>query len=392
MAFTPVSNMLNIQFPDPIGVDQAKRRNALAERGMALDENRNALYQRQVEATERAQQIQLSRAEQEQIRKWAISGADILSSVAQDPQQFARVADAIAAHPFAQKLGLTRDQITPESVAAFRAQIGAGVPQAGEQGGGIGKYNPGDYTPQSFARFLQTRNPADLVRHVTPPQPAVVQIGNVPGLVDKATGRVTMLSTEQAEREAARGKAGATATGKSEAERFSGFVDDGLRAADSLPVINRALELLDSVKTGGLNAAKLAATNLLGVTGADEAELSNNLGKAVLSQLRATFGAQFTEREGARLDALEANFGKSTEGNKRILQQVKQLVERAARRGLDAAERTGDEFAANEIRRAMEMRLSPQEQSGPKPGTVENGYRFKGGNPADPNSWEKVSR
>lgn len=31
-----------------------------------------------------------------------------------------------------------------------------------------------------------------------------------------------------------------------------------------------------------------------------------------------------------------------------------------------------------------------QVQGGPQPGAIEDGYRFKGGNPADPNSWEQV--
>lgn len=32
---------------------------------------------------------------------------------------------------------------------------------------------------------------------------------------------------------------------------------------------------------------------------------------------------------------------------------------------------------------------SAPEQSGPQPGTVEDGYRFRGGDPADPNNWER---
>ena len=32
----------------------------------------------------------------------------------------------------------------------------------------------------------------------------------------------------------------------------------------------------------------------------------------------------------------------------------------------------------------------PAASGGPKPGTVDGGYRFKGGNPADPNAWERI--
>lgn len=146
---------------------------------------------------------------------------------------------------------------------------------------------------------------------------------------------------------------------KENQKRYASMISEGYKAADALPIVNRGLELLGSVSTGGIDAAKLKATNLFGVTGADEAELSANLGKAVLAQLRTTFGAQFTENEGRRLQEIEAGFGKSTEGNKRLLDQAKKLVERVARRGIDAAKRTNNAFDADEIDRAMQFSLSP---------------------------------
>lgn len=157
---------------------------------------------------------------------------------------------------------------------------------------------------------------------------------------------------------------GAETRSKTTEQRLTTQIDEGFAAADALPIIRRGIELLDQgVKTGGWNALKLWAGNRLGVTGADEGELSANLGKAVLSQLRATFGAQFTEREGSRLAEIEAGFGKSTEANRRLLQQAFQLVERTAQRGIIAARRTGDDETARMMEEAMNERIEYGEES-----------------------------
>lgn len=158
-------------------------------------------------------------------------------------------------------------------------------------------------------------------------------------------------------------KSFATASGEEQAKRTQEYINAGVRSADSMAVLKRSIQLLDNVKTGGVDALRLMATNTLGVTGADEAELSANLGKAVLSQLRPVFGAQFTLEEGKRLERIEAGFGKSTEGNKRLLKQALAIVDRAARRGLQAARESGDEFTAAEIEAAMKMNLDPNAQT-----------------------------
>jgi len=230
--------------------------------------------------------------------------------------------------------------------------------------------------PGSFEQWLKDK------AQFAPVNPTVQLINGVPTVVqpNRSGGAVVKpLSSQQSEFDAASGVAGAKAGGAKSAERMQAQIDTGLDAADSLATVKRGLQLLDSVGTGGIDAAKLKATQMFGITGADESELSANLGKAVLSQLRATFGAQFTEKEGERLATIEAGFGKSTEGNRRLLQQAETILDRAARRGLKAAQDSGDTFTAEEIRKSMNFSLDPNNKTQPDADgwTTINGVRIR---------------
>lgn len=162
------------------------------------------------------------------------------------------------------------------------------------------------------------------------------------------------LEFEQSKSDIKVGEEGKKTSTKSMANRQQGYIDSGVDAADSLGNAYKVRGLLDSVETGGFNNASLAAKRLFGIESADEAELSAGLGKAILSQLKPIFGAAFTAAEGERLERIEANFGKSTEGNRRLIDEVIKISERAANRGIRAAEAQGDKFAADEIRAAMD--------------------------------------
>lgn len=147
-------------------------------------------------------------------------------------------------------------------------------------------------------------------------------------------------------------KTGAVTT-KSNIQRRQGYIDSGVDAADSYGNLKRSVELLKSVPTGGFDAAALRAKQMFGIESADEAELSAKMGKSVMAQLKPLFGAAFTEGEGNRLVAIEAGFGKSTEGNIRLINETLKITERAMRRGLRAAEDQGDQFVVDEIKAIM---------------------------------------
>ena len=101
--------------------------------------------------------------------------------------------------------------------------------------------------------------------------------------------------------------------------------------------------------------------SIFGIESADEGELAQNLGKAVLSQLRKTFGAAFTEREGDRLAEIEAGFGKSPAANMRQLRNLLAFNEEFYRQGLVAAGDLDDQAALTSMRGLNEVRLGLDE-------------------------------
>ena len=154
--------------------------------------------------------------------------------------------------------------------------------------------------------------------------------------------------------------------------------------AQGSATLRRSIDLLKEIQTGGFNAVAIKAKQFLGVEGADEGELTSNLGRAVLSQLRATFGAQFTEREGARLEAIEANLGRNSASNVRILSQLLNVIERDSNRAIDAAISIRDFRTADEIQELLDFRLSD-----PEPTSTQESYT-EGQTASNPQTGERV--
>ena len=188
----------------------------------------------------------------------------------------------------------------------------------------------------------------------------IYDVGGVPNELTPggATRPLTTLEEVSGNRAKTAGEtASATATGKGASERDQLTIDEGKGAAGGIVTIRRAIELLGEVETGGYDAVALKAKQVFGIESANEAELNSAMAEAVLGDLRRTFGAQFTEKEGARLTSIRSNFGKSSAANKRLLTQALKIAEASANRGMDRARKNGDLDTVKEIQDMMSMQL-----------------------------------
>lgn len=129
--FTPVTSMLRIAQPDPIGVDQLRRKNALMDAQLGIDRQNAMVGLRNADINARRLDAAQAAAAEEQRQsdlKWAVGAASQLAA-APDDASFARLADQVAASPEAQRIGLRRETMTRQDAADFvrQAQAAAGV-------------------------------------------------------------------------------------------------------------------------------------------------------------------------------------------------------------------------------------------------------------------------
>lgn len=274
-----------------------------------------------------------------------------------------------------------------QQIAAF------GQEQTGDARSGFGNVNPGDFTPQSLAAYQRTIDPRSgigdysvLERIWAPPAVSVRDVGGAPSIVDPGNrlgdGPVRQLITPEEQR-AADAAAAAATTGaqqdaKATAEARAGLGKAELQAQSAISTID---QLLSARGLPYITGAYSLAPIVPGTPQAAADALAKQIeGQAFLQAFESLKGAgQITEIEGQKATAAMARLqrAQSTKDYRAALQELKDIAARGLQRARAAANGTGGQQA------------SPG-RGGPAVGTVDGGYRFRGGDPADPNNWERA--
>jgi len=97
--------------------------------------------------------------------------------------------------------------------------------------------------------------------------------------------------------------------------------------------IGRALELVDSIETGGpINTAGTALESFIGTKSADKQELEVLLGESMYQRLKPLFGGVISEGERAAVEKMYGSLSKGNEANRGVLRYMRSLTEKAYKR------------------------------------------------------------
>lgn len=278
--------------------------------------------------------------------------------------------------------GLSMEGTGQDREAMIQAMMGAKTPSIQDLGmkhmlaqktqtppNMMGKYNPGDYTMDTWSEFVKggMQNPSKLNRY----EPAWIgKIGGVPAAANKAdpTQPVVPLSTQQAEL----GWEKALVTAKADAAaRVKEKVTQKVQGA-KLDAVNRIYD-------------KLSESDLSLIYGKGE--------KWYPEFFRSQKGIDLIADRDQLIAMLAMGARGELKGQGTITDNETLMLEKAvttlqnpnispekAKEALDSAKAVLFRSAGKEVKKDTRL----------KAGTVEDGYKFKGGDPSKSENWEKV--
>ena len=148
------------------------------------------------------------------------------------------------------------------------------------------------------------------------------------------------------------------------------IIDLGEKAAPIVPRIERGIELLNKVDTGGFDAQMKAIADYTGADTADASELESIFSEQLLSQMQSMKGlGAMSEGDRKAIESGIASWGKSAEGNKRILKNYLSVLKRQKNNALQEIDRQGrDKFrGAYERIKGAAQEPTPSPAAAPKP-------------------------
>lgn len=209
-----------------------------------------------------------------------------------------------------------------------------------------------------------------------------------------------------AEREGLQGEArkAFVTTGKLPNERSGTALTAGDRAAireaddkvlsttNTMGMLGEALKLNDKSYDGAGASWRAAIAKQFGSEAANNTvKLDNIIRTQALENLKATFGGNPTEGERAILLEIQGSPNETAENRKDIYQRAQKLVESKQKFNQDrAAELRGGTYYDPKSETAPIQPTAAAPSGAPSPGTVMDGYRFKGGDPRDQSNWEPI--
>lgn len=253
------------------------------------------------------------------------------------------------------------DQLTPEQWELAQADMA-------NSGGSNGYQLPSrDVSPQQFQRG---GTPRQTFARPSAAQDAAATERAKQGVIndnfENELEQQRRLKEQEARIEAE--KAAAVESAKAQVEREKGAETRQRDAGTALDLIAEARRLLPDATGGGAGAAADATAGFFGhaTAGAEANAALKTIAGQMTSKMPRMEGPQ-SDRDVQMYKEMAGDIGNAS------------LPVRIRLAALNQIERLNQKYAKN-----------PSGPSGPAAGVVEDGYRFKGGNPADPNNWERM--